>query len=803
MRTNRKHLRAVWQKNRKTLLQYDNVIGVAYGPIESGGKLTGEEGIIALVNKKVPVNELPKGQIIPKTVDSYRVNVREPRLNENAQRKYLQANGIETGEIDCLIDHFFLDDAKIHAHNLKRLASRKKKKGGAAPGDVEPGDINTAVMGEIFVIEDDGTLEVDGTIDHIAAYNLFRAEFGDHYDFVFFHYDTGSGVSGQGNSSPTIYNTITGLNHYKGDAYDDRASWDSTKIQSIQKISGLTQVRRMLHETAHRWCSYVNHREGGVSSDNLHEAFADAGQKPYHWGSWFDNNHSCMDYDYYDWKNSATVPGEFEKEVLTYGAPGTDEFNYHELDLYLMGLIDKTEVGNFRYIEDPTDDDGDGSFAGAEVTLDIDDVIAEEGARNPAYPDTQRVYHQAYILITRDLAGIGALDDTATVLGNMERYRKGLTSAFREYTRSRGMIDTSLLHANYSSLYVRDNETDTGADSSTGKFWDSPDIWVRDDDDGGVVHEPADSTKDNFIHVKVWNSSGDDYDDVTVKVYVANFAGTEFYFPDDWHPDIFIGEATVSVPAGSSAVAKVTWPKEMIPDETWHPCVLAEVIPMEVTPEGRHHVWDNKKLAQKNISIVYPPSDGEPLDVAFMFGNKNNGRKSRKVLSVVQSVNRSGLRLSLDTGGATLGEYSNAELYQNLSRLQKPKDGASGDQRGYCDDGLEFTFCDDTKIIMGRNKMTLTILKGSSFRISDHVCCGGGGGKMHAPVLDGKRYTLPDDGIVSYSCSMAEHAFAKMRLLIDTSGVSDAGNLRGLISIVQSDENGRIEGGIDIRLGDA
>lgn len=795
MKINRKHLRAAWQKCRKELLRYDNVIGVAYGPLESGGKLTGEEGIIGLVNKKVAASELPKNQIIPKAFEKYRINVREPRLTEAAQRKFLKANGIEAGEIDCLIDHFFLDDAKIHAHNLKRLESKKKKSA------VEPGDVSTAVMGEIFIIEDDGTLDVDGTIDHIAAYELFRAEFGDHYDFVFFHYDTASGVSAQGNSSPTIYNTITGINHYKGDAYDDRASWDSTKIQSIQKIGGLTQIRRMLHETAHRWCAYVNHKEGGASSDNLHEAFADASQKPYHWGSWLDNNHSCMDYDYYDWKDSATVPGEFEKETLTYGVPGTDEFNYHELDLYLMGLIDKSEVGNFRYINDPTDDDGDGSFAGAEVTLDIDNIIDEEGERNPAYPDTQRVYHQAYILITRSIAGVGTLDDTATVIGNMERYRKGLTSAFREFTRSRGMIDTSLLHANYSSLYVRDNTADTGAASSTGKFWDSPDIWIRDDDDGGTEHEDTDSTKDNYIHVKVWNSSGDDYDDVTVRVYVANFAGTEFYFPDDWHPDLLIAETTVSVAAMSSTVAKVTWPQALIPDATWHPCVLAEIIPMEVTPEQRHHVWDNKKLAQKNITIIYPAEDREPMDVAFQFGNKSNNPKAMKVLSVVQSINMSGVRLSLDTGGVRLAEFSNTELTQKLSALRPDLGGTKGTLRGCCDDGLQFTFCDDTKIIMGnRNKMTLTILKGSSFRISEGVCCGD---QKHVPVFNGKRYELPDADVVSYTCSMGEHPFAKMKLIVDARGVQDAKNLRGLISIVQSDEKGNIEGGIDVRLGDA
>lgn len=796
MKTNRKQLRAAWQKCRAMLLRYENVIGVGYGPLESGGKLTGEDGIIALVRKKESLVDLVKNQIIPRSFEKFKINVREPRLTAEAQRKFLRENGIEVGDVDCIIDHFYLDDAKIHALNLKQRPSIKKSTGGA-----EPGDVNTAVMGEIFVIEDDGTLEVAGTIDHIAAYDLFRAEFGDHYDFVFFHYDTASGVTGQGNSSPTIYNMITGINHYKGDSYDGRASWSSSKLQSYQKITGLTQVRRMLHETAHRWCAYVNHQEGGSSSDNLHEAFSDASQKPYHWGSWFDDDHSCMDYDYDDWIDSTTVPGEFEKEDVTYGVPGTDEFNYHALDLYLMGMIDKSEVGSFRYINNPTDTDGDGSYSGTEVTLAIDDVIAEEGERNPAYPDTQRVFHQAYILITRNLAGIGTLGDTSTVLGNMERYRQGFTSAFRAYTRSRGMIDTSLLHSNYDQLYVRDNSADTGASSSTGKFWDSPDIWVRNNDDGGTTHQDTDSTIDNYIHVKVWNSSADAYDDVTVRIYVANFAGTEFYFPDDWHPDLLIGEATISVPAMGSATAKVTWPAAQIPDETWHPCILAEVIPMEVTPELRHHVWDNKKLAQKNITIIYPAEDQDPAVVAFRFGNKNNIRATRKVLSLVQTVNMPGLRFSLNTDGARLESYNNPELTKKLELIRTQGGTVSQQPDRNCNDGMQITFCDDTRVLLGsQKKITLTILKGSSFRISDASCCND---ETPPPVTNGKTYSMPDTGIVSYRCDMNGRSFAGMEVVIDYSAVANPQNLRGLISIVQSDEKGRIEGGIDIRLDNA
>ena len=96
-----------------------------------------------------------------------------------------------------------------------------------------------------------------------------------------------------------------------------------------------------------------------------------------------------MDYDRDDWIDSATSPGDFEKVGIVKGPPGTDQFSYHPLDLYLMGLLDPTEVGSFRYIDNPSDPDKDGIYAGTQVNLTANNVINEEGARSPAYPNTQ------------------------------------------------------------------------------------------------------------------------------------------------------------------------------------------------------------------------------------------------------------------------------------------------------------------------------------------------------------------------------------------------------------------------------
>jgi probable HAF family extracellular repeat protein len=476
------------------------------------------------------------------------------------------------------------------------------------------------VFRDIFVIEDkDGVLEVDDIdedgkpikrIDRVAAYKLFRSQFGDHYDFVFFHNDIASNVINEGDFSQIIHNMINGINAkvinpYKLDAdeWDTRGTWSSAKIQSIQVVTNLNEVRRMLHETAHRWCAYVYHREGKADSDNLHQEFFNLSNPKsamYHWGSWFDNDNSCMDYDKANWLDSREFPGQFEKQKLTEGEPGIDQFGYHALDLYLMGLISPDEVGSFRYIRTPFDPDGDGVYDGTAVNLSIANIIDRHGQRIPAYPNTQRVFHQAFILITKDLNSIGNL--TSGVLGNFEKYRVGYLNAFRRATKGRAMIDGSLLHDNFEALFIRDNNADVGGASSSGSYWDSPDIWVRNKDDSGVDHQAPVRGQDNYVYARVHNSSSTNYENVTVRFYRANFAGTEFYYPEDWHPNQLIGEATITLPARGNAVAKVTWKANFIPDPSWQLCLLAEILPMQTIPENRHHVWENPKLAQKSIS---------------------------------------------------------------------------------------------------------------------------------------------------------------------------------------------------------
>jgi len=818
---NIKDIRNLYLKLRDKFMQYEGVLGVGFGEAEKDGKLTGKLAVIVLVEKKLPKSKVKEGEYINASYQGARIDVREPRLTQEQHLNFIERNGLSKVDAEENMDLFWLDDGKLHQMYQRRRKQEQRKKEGkdtkVEPGD-EPADApTTAIQGEIFIIEDadsDSVVNVDGTVDHVAAYQLFRTEFGDHYDFVFFRYDSASGVTQSGNSSPTIYNQISGINHYKGDAYDGRASYGTSKLQSLQKMAWLGQVRTCLHETGHRWLAYAYHQEGGVHSENLHEEFSTPSQQGYHWGTWFDNDNSCMDYDRDDWIDSTTVLGEFEINDLNTGAPGTDEFGYHPLDLYLMGLIDPTEVGGFRYIQNPVDPDSDGSYSGTQVNLTITNVTDEEGARNPAYPNTQRVFHQAYILITKDMSGIGTLGDSSTVLGELELYRAGMVEAFRSATRSRGMIDGSLLHSNFDDIYARDNTSDTGDPSSTGAFWDSPDIWVRNSNDGLSGHQDTIREQDNFINIRVWNDSASDYNDVIVRVYRAHFAGTEFYYPDDWHPDNLIGEETITVPAGSSATAVITWGSAFIPDETWHPCLLAEIIPMEVTPEERHHVWDNRKLSQKNITIIDPPGEKEPVEFKFHFGHATRKLDKVALLTVSRTIDLPGMELYLDPDGVELEVEANTKILPGreyltpAASLFKPSGGIADLSRAFSSysGGLSLTFPRDTEIILGAKScgspdagcLGLTICRGSRFWIHSLSQIDTSLDKLVRIFREGRMlYRLPVQELLGLNVPITNRGVIPMKLYVDLSNTpQDARG--GFIQLIQSESNGRVMGGINL-----
>jgi murein tripeptide amidase MpaA len=195
---------------------------------------------------------------------------------------------------------------------------------------------------------------------------------------------------------------------------------------------------------------------------------------------------------------------------------------------------------------------------------------------------------------------------------------------------------TELCWAINSDVYVRDNPADTGVMLSSGPFWNSPDIWVRNADDGGTAHQDTIRGRDNFVYVRVTNRGQAEACDVKVRVYLTNFAGTQFSYPKDWIPMNPVGGGSLSSPgtyligetqiptlaAGASQIVKVRWISSLIPPVlNWHPCLLVEVSPNDGLLIAGSNVWHNNNLGQKNITIINVRR-GELVEFPFVVGSK-------------------------------------------------------------------------------------------------------------------------------------------------------------------------------------
>lgn len=607
---------AVAARAREKFLGLDGVLGVGPGVKFRKGKLLDQRAIVVLVERKLSEDSLDKAQLIPPSFEGFPTDVREPILDRRAAVKA----GLEVeGELCLATDYELLDEGKLH-----ELGERQR-----ADSDVDADAPTAQVIGDLFVIHDPSrTFEVTTmsgtTYDWIAAYNFFRASFGDDYDFITFYLDVDNGALNLGNAGSAMFNDVTGTGR---PTVNNRAAWGTTRLLRYIYHSWFS-LRTLIHEVGHQWLAQADYKltAAGATQSLLHQDTV-GGSGTNHWGRWPDNDNSCMDYDLADWIDNGD--GTFNRVVHDqFSAADEEFFGFFPLDQYLMGLIPPDAVSDFKIVQSPSPaisnaNPGPYTPAGGAVTINASHVVLEEGARNPDHLGAQRVFHQAVAVMTPSAATSSAF------LTSSENWRVRHNSKFRRATGGRMMVDTSLLRPNVGDLYIRDNAADTGGPSSAGPFWHSPDIWVRNADDGGLDHLPTIRGQDNWVHARVHNHSAQPYSNVTVRFYLANFLsltpGTEFLYPNDWNPEGLIGEATITVPAASGgvdgeAVAKVQWPAAQIPPAMgWHPCLLIEVIPLDPTPIGLHHVWDNRKLAQINITIIDPPAMMDIDPDAYVF----------------------------------------------------------------------------------------------------------------------------------------------------------------------------------------
>jgi streptogramin lyase/uncharacterized protein YegL len=172
-------------------------------------------------------------------------------------------------------------------------------------------------------------------------------------------------------------------------------------------------------------------------------------------------------------------------------------------------------------------------------------------------------------------------------------------------------------------VFVRDNAGDTGVVASSPPWWDSPDIWVRHAQDGGLQHQNPQAGQRNFVYVRVQNRSAVTVSDIDVTVYYG-LSGLGLGWPGSWIAMPGAPPRIASLAPGASAVVSIAWD---VPNIAGHFCLRGHIsAPLDPIVDYRIP-WENN-IAQRNLHVVafpQPPAgqcrlpDGQPQQDLFSF----------------------------------------------------------------------------------------------------------------------------------------------------------------------------------------
>ena len=302
-----------------------------------------------------------------------------------------------------------------------------------------------ADYGNVTVVEATGNFDEntsDGT-SNVAPRQAVAKEFyrthKDEYDFVviFTNFDIIMNPNAIAFYSG-VRNDVRGIGKQ---IYDNSSFYGSNgKLQGTIDMGNLLKLATnpldpkfdftvdiMMHETLHRWSAYVKFKDwNGTVSDAL------MGQDKAHWSFLLDSDGSTL------YGNKWKVNGDG-----TFTSTAVRKY-YSPLDLYLMGMIDKSKVPPTLLIDNPAIDPAKMPEIGSTINgtaryVNIDDIIAvqDQGERIPIAKDSQKQFKTAFIYVVAP--GTFKSDD----LPGIESVRNGYLTRFSILTDGKGLVQVA------------------------------------------------------------------------------------------------------------------------------------------------------------------------------------------------------------------------------------------------------------------------------------------------------------------------------------------------------------------------
>ena len=307
-------------------------------------------------------------------------------------------------------------------------------------------------VGDVVFLQDDGTHGCDGDLSNEwfstcmagtdAALDAFYAAYPDAnpgyasfylaWDinaFFAFYQPIANDVDGIGSQKHGNANSLNGL----------------IFMNSVDLYSSYGPEYRDLmfdmiwgQEFGHRWGAFVRFidEDGAVSEELL-------GRDESHWSYFLDSDWSWMEGN--DWKDAGS--GHYTTELDTFMTPG---YGYSQLDMYLMGFLPPSGVDDFFFLRNPsgsTDpEDPPAAMMGQpetvtakKVWVGIDQIIANEGERNPTFKNTDRHFQVANLVILRSTDSI-----TEVLRSDMADYNEWSSTHFARDAFELAYVETTI-----------------------------------------------------------------------------------------------------------------------------------------------------------------------------------------------------------------------------------------------------------------------------------------------------------------------------------------------------------------------
>ncbi len=287
-------------------------------------------------------------------------------------------------------------------------------------------------------------------IDEFGAVARFMGAYRDLYDTVIIWTDFESDLEREGGAIAwhiTLKNDVLGIHEdifdvsfflggegrLSGMAMMGHLGKYSTDPEENTFRNGESAMDLLAHEFGHRWMAHVHFIDtNGGSSGRLLDSSNEATAA--HWSAYMHSMGSFLE-------------GNFIEENANGTFRTTRGFSakYSTLDQYLMGLRSAQAVEDFFYVSGTQSFSrasaprGSQLLTGTRVDVTVDDIIAAEGPRRPAFGQSRKDFRTGFLLV-----GEPGRPVSQQSIDHLETFRQRWITYFQESTDNRGTVSTGL-----------------------------------------------------------------------------------------------------------------------------------------------------------------------------------------------------------------------------------------------------------------------------------------------------------------------------------------------------------------------